>query len=85
MTFIRVALDVPLPTLFDYRMPNTTDADIGARVIVPFGRKIALGIILEIAHSSVLPPKRVRTALHILRDIPPLPTDVLKIVKFCSS
>ena len=85
MTFIRVALDVPLPTLFDYRMPNATDADIGARVIVPFGRKIALGIILEIARSSPLPPKRVRTALHILRDIPPLPADVLKLMKFCSS
>jgi len=84
MTFIRVALDIPLPTLFDYRMPNATDADIGARVIVPFGRKIALGIILEIAHSSALPPKRVRTALHLLRDIPPLPTDVLKLMKFCS-
>jgi len=85
MTFIRVALDVPLATLFDYRMPDATHADIGARVIVPFGRKIALGVILEVAHSSVLPPQRVRAALHVLHDVPPLSMDVLRLMKFCSS
>ncbi|HUO44127.1 MAG TPA: primosomal protein N' [Burkholderiales bacterium] len=84
MAFIRVALDVPLATLFDYRMPGATPADIGARVVVPFRRKIATGIILGIESASVLPPQRIRTALRILRDVPPLPVDVLKLTKFCS-
>ena len=84
MTFIRVALDVPLPTLFDYRAADATDTDIGARVVVPFGRKILPGVIVAIAHSSTLPPQRVRAALRVLRDIPPLPAEILKLLEFCS-
>ena len=84
MAFIRVAIDVPLPILFDYRAPEATEADIGARVVVPFGRKIALGVIVEFAHSSALPSKRIRAALRILRDVPPLPAEILKLLKFCS-
>ena len=35
----RTVYDVPLPTLFDYRVPRLNEADIGYRVRVPFGRK----------------------------------------------
>ena len=42
MAFLRVALDVPIPELFDYRFePQTAGASpeecLGRRVIVPFG------------------------------------------------
>lgn len=84
MSFVRVALDVPLPKLFDYRAPDATDADIGARVVVPFGKKVALGIIVERMVTSELPAAKVRAVLHILREIPPLPTDVMNLLKFCS-
>jgi primosomal protein N' (replication factor Y) len=88
MSFIRVALDVPLDKLFDYRLPPgstaPTAADIGARVVVPFGRKLALGVIVERIASSELPPQRIRAAIRILRDVPPLPDDLLELLKFCS-
>ena len=38
MPFLRVALDVPIPELFDYRVDDGADS-LGRRVIVPFGRK----------------------------------------------
>ena len=82
MSFIRVALDVPLPTLFDYRA--AAPDDIGARVLVPFGKTIAVGVIIELASTTSLPPQRVRSVLSILRDVPPLPADVLSLFKFCS-
>ena len=84
MSFIRVALDVPLPTLFDYRAATATRDDIGARVLVPFGKRIAVGVIIELASTTTLPPPRVRSVLNILRDVPPLPADILGLLKFCS-
>ncbi|EIM02888.1 hypothetical protein, partial [Rhodanobacter sp. 115] len=35
---LRVALPVPLPSLFDYLPPATGQAVPGSRVLVPFGR-----------------------------------------------
>src|SRR5258706_14365588 len=84
MNFVRVALDVPVSTLFDYRAQAITRADIGRRVLVPFGRKIAVGVIIEIARTTSLSPQRVRNVLSVLREIPPLPDDVLALLKFCS-
>lgn len=85
MSIVRVALDVPLNTLFDYRADSIAGADIGSLVLVPFGKKIAVGVILEFAQTSELPPSRVRAVLELLQDIPPLPADVLAILQFCSA
>ena len=84
MTFLRVALDVPLPTLFDYHATAVSSDDIGRRVLVPFGKKIAVGVIMELAETTTLAPQRVRRVLSVQRDVPPLPQDILKLLKFCS-
>jgi primosomal protein N' (replication factor Y) (superfamily II helicase) len=84
MKFVRVALDVPLPTLFDYAVTAIDDEDIGRRVLVPFGKKIAVGVIMQAADSTSLAPQRVRRVLSIQRDVPPLPDDVLELLRFCS-
>jgi primosomal protein N' (replication factor Y) len=81
--FVRVALDVPVPTLFDYASNAASVADIGGRVLVPFGKKIAVGIIVELAEVTSVAPQRVRRVLSILRDVPPLPSDVMNLLKFC--
>ncbi len=45
MSIIRVALDVPVNTLFDYLLPDdeVTGGDVGARVCVPFGKNTLTG------------------------------------------
>ena len=85
MNFVRVALDVPLPTLFDYSAAAIMPNDVGRRVLVPFGKKIAVGIIMELADTTTLAPQRVRRVLSVQRDVPPLPQDVLKLLRFCSA
>ena len=40
--YIRVALDVPLATLFDYSAAD--GVAVGQRVLVPFGRKKVVGV-----------------------------------------
>jgi primosomal protein N' (replication factor Y) (superfamily II helicase) len=81
---LRVALDVPLPKLFDYRAEDATRADIGCRVLVPFGKKRVVGLIVEVADDSKVPASRLRSAEKILREVAPLTRDWLDLLKFCS-
>src|SRR5882762_6391782 len=83
MTILRVALDVPLPTLFDYRSEDATRADIGYRVLVPFGKKRLVGVIWDVATKSKIADSRLRSAEKILRDVAPLPREWLALVEFC--
>ena len=47
MDVLRVALDVPLPTLFDYLPRPEIDAAVGDRVVVPFGSGRRIGVVVE--------------------------------------
>ena len=82
---LRVALDVPLPKLFDYRAEDATRGDIGCRVVVPFGKKRLVGLIIELADESDVPASRLRTAEKILREVVPLKREWMELAKFCSS
>ena len=79
---VRVALDIPLPTLFDYTVAE--GVAVGQRVIVPFGRKQAVGVVMEIATDSDLSVERIKPVTHVLDDIPPLPAELLALLRFCS-
>jgi primosomal protein N' (replication factor Y) len=81
---LRVALDVPLPKLFDYRSEDATRADIGYRVLVPFGKKRLVGVIWDVATKSKIADSRLRPVEKILRDVAPLPREWLALVEFCS-
>ena len=84
MPIIRVAMDVPVDTLFDYRALDATDADIGRRVLVPFGQKTAVGVVIEISGSSAVPASRLKSALRVLRDMPPLAPEDLRLMRFAA-
>lgn len=84
MPYIRVAVDVPLPTLFDYWAPDAHPADVGYRVRVPFGRAKLVGIIMAVENDSDVAPTKVRPADEILRDVPPIPSDIRQMLGFCS-
>lgn len=84
MSIIRVALDVPVPKLFDYRAPGATAADVGQRVLVPFNRTRAVGVIVAIADASAVPAERLKEAVRILRDLPPFAPEDLRLLGFAS-
>ncbi len=84
MSIIRVALDVPVAKLFDYRAQEATAADIGQRVLVPFGRKTAIGVIVELARSTAVPAERLKSAIRVLREFPPLAFDDLRLLRFAA-
>jgi primosomal protein N' (replication factor Y) len=84
MIILRVALDVPLPKLFDYRSEDATRADVGYRVLVPFGKKRLVGLIWDVATKSKVTDSRLRSVEKILREAAPLPREWLALVEFCS-
>lgn len=84
MPIVRVALDVPLSTLFDYRLSNGEAVAPGMRVVVPFGRKQAVGVVMECCAESELSSERIKSVSRILDDIPPLPGALLALLRFCS-
>lgn len=84
MTIVRVALDVPLSTLFDYSLDSSIEIVPGTRVLVPFGRKKMAGIVMECAMDSALSAERIKPVLQVLEDVPPLSDELLVLLRFCS-
>ena len=84
MKIVRVGFDVPLDTLFDYRCDAAVAADIGARVLAPFGKRNALGVILEIADNSAVAAPRLKAVTRILRDAPGFTPDDIKLMRFAA-
>ena len=81
---VRVALDIPLPRLFDYRADSVQLDDVGRRVRVPFGRDTKVGVIAEITESSDRPFETLKEVVEILRDMQALPNDWIELCRFCS-
>ena len=85
MSLVRVALDVPLHTLFDYRLDGATRELIGTRVLVPFGRRQRAGIILEVGGAPQVPPSRIKPVQQVCESEPRLASDVLALMRFAST
>lgn len=84
MTILRVAIDIPLPRLFDYLSDDALPQDIGRCVRVPFGKAEKLGVIVEIVATTEQAPGKLKPAGEILRGMPALPADWLALTEFCS-
>ncbi len=84
MPIIRVALNIPIDTLFDYQVDEACIQDIGLRASVPFGKKLMTGVIIAISAETQIPPEKLKSAHYIFRDIAPLPTALLDLFHFCS-
>lgn len=68
----RLALPVPLYRLFDYLIDDSTPlAQPGARIEVPFGKTVHVGVLIEIATESEVKLDKLKPILRVL-DYPPL-------------
>src|SRR5579859_4300736 len=82
MTIARVALDCPVDSMFDYRTRGQIP-QIGQLVVVPFGKRRQVGLVLDIAEYSQLADARLRDIESIL-PVEPLPDDTLALIRFSS-
>jgi primosomal protein N' (replication factor Y) len=85
MTIVRLALDVPLYRLFDYRIADSPRLEPGLRARAPFGAREKIGVIVAVIGQSELPPEQLKTARLIEDDdLPPLPPDFFQLCEFAS-
>ncbi len=82
MPIVRVALDIPLPTLFDYMAAD--GVAVGQRVLVIFGRRQMVGVVMECVADSALALERIKQVTHVLDEAPLLPEELLTLLRFCS-
>ena len=77
---LQVALPLPLPRLFDYLSPpghGISEADIGRRVRVPFGRRELIGVIAGIGPADTGDGRELRPADALLDAAGPVLHDEL--------
>ncbi|HEY3326155.1 MAG TPA: primosomal protein N' [Novimethylophilus sp.] len=83
MSILRVALDVPLATLFDY-LDGGRHAEVGSRVLVPFGRRQIAGIVLEKPEQSQMAQERLKPVLAVFDGEPTLSVETMRLARFCA-
>ena len=67
----RVAVAVPLHSLFDYRIPAGIEVAPGSRVRVPFGRTRPIGVVTSVVGDSECPADKLK-AIEAVLDPQPL-------------
>jgi primosomal protein N' (replication factor Y) len=80
----RIALDVPLPRLFDYRAAGIDERAIGRRVLVPFGRRIQVGLVMALTEQPDCPAEKLKSVKAVDHELAALPADTLDLFRFCS-
>src|SRR5688500_9672171 len=81
---VRVALDVPLPKLFEYSLPEEIEARAGDRVAVRFGAQQKIGVVIEDSITPQLAVARIKPVTARRDDAPRLAPDWIALMRFLS-
>ena len=80
--WVRVVVDLPLQGPFDYR--SDEEIPVGTRVIVPFGRRKLVGMVVECPETPAHDPDQVKAIESILRDVEPMEDSWLRFARFAA-
>jgi primosomal protein N' (replication factor Y) len=83
MRIVKVALDVPLDHSFDY-LAQDFKVSVGQRVVVPFGRRKQVGIVLGHAEHSDFAEDKLKPILQAFPYEPALDDETLALLRFCA-
>jgi primosomal protein N' (replication factor Y) len=85
-TNCEVAVPVPLRTAFTYRLPENLREAVapGCRVVVPFGRRALVGVVLEV-HGRNPFGVQLREIVEVLDPLPALPPKLIELGHWVSS
>ena len=89
---VRVAVLSPLRRLFDYLIPNNVveawpdcKAEVGCRVMVPFGRREVVGLVVEHITTSELSLDQLKPVNRLLDSGPLLPPKLLTLFSWAAN
>lgn len=80
--WVQVVLDVPLRGPFDYW--HDAPVATGSRVLVPFGRRKLVGIVVATVSHPTYDKEKIRPIQQVLDDLPPLPADWIAMGQFAA-
>ena len=80
--YLAVALDVPLPGLFDYS--HDVPVTPGTRVLVSFGSRRMVGMVWARREAPAIDADRVKPIEAVLDDLPPMPDDWMRLADFAA-
>ena len=82
--FVRVALPIPHSDLFDYRCDSLDSAQIGCRVVVPFGHTTRIGIIIEHQQESQISEDKIKSVNSVVDSEPVVDESLLRTLSWTS-
>src|SRR5690349_6021773 len=65
---LKLAIPVPLYQTYDYLAPEGALLGLGTRVLVPFGKRKAVGVVLGVADRSDVAASRLKRVERVLDD-----------------
>ncbi|HEY0231409.1 MAG TPA: primosomal protein N', partial [Dokdonella sp.] len=83
-SILRLALPVPLNTLFDYRAPAGVAPTAGCRVLVPFGKRAVVGVVVEQAAASDLDDDKLKPIERVLDERPLLTPELMSTLRWAA-
>ena len=85
-TFLNVAIQAPVKTLFDYKINPASEVKpkIGQRILVPFGKKTRLGFIHSMSKNSSVESSKLKPFIEILDIEPIIDKKTRAIIDWCS-
>jgi primosomal protein N' (replication factor Y) len=84
---LQIALDTPLDSVFDYRWPCApgSEPQVGQLALVSFGRRETVGVIVAVKTETDVPPDKLKDALAVRSQLPPLSPQWLALARFAAS
>ena len=83
-SILKVALNVPIDNLFDYKIPSKSlvQPKKGQRVKVPFGKQEKIVFIHEIVSNTTVPASKLRTVSKIIDDEALINNELLTLISW---
>lgn len=81
--YLSIALDIPLPGLFDYAYDKKLAK--GTRVLVQFGKRKLIGMVWQTSEKPNIDPTKIRQIDAVLDDLPAMPKSWLRFAEFAAN
>lgn len=86
--YLQVAIPVPMRQLFTYKLPATLNVNpikLGERVIVPFGARQVVAIVLSIDEETEYAPEKIKSILSRVNDNFIFSSELLTFLQRCAN
>jgi primosomal protein N' (replication factor Y) len=76
--YIEVAIATPLRKNFEYLCPKEQPPKAGSRLLVPFGHRQVVGIMLKQVTKPSIPPEKIKPIIKVIDTAPLFPSRFLE-------